>query len=297
MILVDIGNSGVRAIRTKGMSQIDLSDVFRLSWPANLRSTHKPPPAQQTSPNQRWCTSEDRSAFEWLVNQVSPGDGETWLVSSVHQPALGQLRSAVAGMTSNMTFNVVTHKSLPFEMDVDFPDKVGIDRVLAAWEAWSMLAGSAVQDSSHLKSTRQRRPLIVAQAGTALTVDGISSDGVYCGGAILPGLGLSLQLLAAGTDQLPWLGNHSVTQSPTLPGRNTLDAIAEGVHASLAGGARFLVERYRSQSSWKDATVVVTGGDGELLAEALPAPVLFQEHLVLRGLWRLGANEVSDKGM
>ena len=130
------------------------------------------------------------------------------------------------------------------------------------------------------------------QAGTAVTVDFVDSEGVFCGGAIMPGLGLSLQLLAAGTDQLPWLGNHFVNILPELPGKNTVQAISAGVNAALVGGASHLVQRYRNQSpNGPNVKVVVTGGDGSLLLPHIVKPAEFVEHLVLRGLCMLRSRE------
>lgn len=290
MILVDIGNSGVRAVpfdNTGKPNDLDLQRVFRLSWPANLHVRNKKSPQQRTLTNQRWCLSDEDEAFTWLVDRIQASNQDKWIVSSVHQGALVRLQRAVQTALPSACFISVRNHHIPMTLEVDEPSKVGIDRLLAAWEGWHL----ANADLSEFA----RVPAIVAQAGTALTVDIVTKDNVFAGGAILPGLGLSLQLLAAGTDQLPWLGNHTVTSSPKLPGKNTLDAIAAGVHASLAGGARFLVDRYRDQRGWEEAAIVVTGGDGELLEQVLPQPTIFREHLVLRGLARLALS--NSKGM
>ncbi len=311
MILVDIGNSGVRALKVDSAGVLDLDQVHRLSWPANLNVAGKESPQQIASSNQRWCDSEDSEAFGWLVEKIAPQGGERWLVSTVQHRALKHLETAVQQYDQLASIEVVTYKMLPFPLEVDYPERVGIDRLLASWEGWQLANGegsscgtgvspevekqSRARRPSHVENHERRHPVIVAQAGTALTVDIVSRSGVFCGGAILPGLGLSLQLLAAGTASLPWLGNHSVSESPRLPGKNTLDAIAAGVHGSLVGGARFLVERYRSEPDWQDAIVVVTGGDGALLARNLPEPILYREHLVLKGLSRLANTALQVK--
>lgn len=290
MILVDIGNSGVRAVpfdQKKDSESLNLDRVFRLSWPANLHVRNKKSPQQKTMANQRWCLSDEDEAFTWLVDRIQASAEDRWIVSSVHQGALERLQAAVNEAIPSACFISVRNHHIPMTLQVDEPTKVGIDRLLAAWEGWHVANINFSGDA--------RKPVIVAQAGTALTVDIVSEDKIFAGGAILPGLGLSLQLLAAGTDQLPWLGNHTVTSSPKLPGKNTLDAIAAGVHASLAGGARFLVDRYKGQNGWEGAVVVVTGGDGELLEQVLPAPTIYREHLVLRGLARLAIS--NSKGM
>lgn len=286
MILVDIGNSGVRALRCSPGGEWDLANVARLSWPANLNIRHKASPEQQSAPNQLWCDSTDPQAFEWLVEQIDAPCESYWIVSSVHQGAFALLQKAIDRVCPTSHFRAVTHRDVPMKLDVEFPDRTGIDRVLSSWEGWVRVNEPGDQ------SAFRGRSVIVAQAGTALTVDVVSQDGVFQGGAILPGLGLSLQFLAAGTDQLPWISNHLVTESPKLPGKNTLEAIAAGVHGSLVGGASHLVKAYRSRDAWEEAMVVITGGDGNLLVPHIDPPVRYEEHLVLKGLFRVAKSLV-----
>ncbi|XZE45021.1 type III pantothenate kinase [Pirellulaceae bacterium SH467] len=281
MILVDIGNSGVRALRCSDGGDWDLSKVVRLSWPANLNTRHKSTPQQQSGLNQLWCDSTDLSAFRWLAEHIDAPCESTWYISSVHQGAFTLLRDAAMTVCPSAELRVITYRDVPMELDVEHPERTGIDRILSSWEGWTR--ANRGDDFNNVSN----RSVIVAQAGTALTVDAVSRNGVFRGGAILPGLGLSLQFLAAGTDQLPWISNHLVTKSPKLPGRNTLEAIAAGVHASLVGGASHLVQAYRSQSEWQDAIVMITGGDGNLLVPYVEPPVAYQEHLVLRALHRI----------
>ena len=164
-------------------------------------------------------------------------------------------------------------------LDVESPAKTGVDRLLAAYSAHRL-----VNDSQNRK-----KAVIVIQAGTAVTVDFVDATGVFRGGAIMPGLGLSLQLLAAGTDMLPWLGNHAVEIRPPLPGKNTEQAISAGVNAALVGGAAHLVDRYRSEhENGKSIQVVVSGGDGSLLMPHIAQPAEFVNHVVLYGLSLIG---------
>ena len=124
--------------------------------------------------------------------------------------------------------------------------------------------------------------MIVVQAGTALTVDWVDAHGRFQGGSILPGAGLALQYLAAGTDQLPWLPTDSIDRLPRLPGKNTEEAIAAGVHASLVGGVRYLVERYRREfGGSSQIPVVISGGDGGLVPEHIATPATYAENLFL----------------
>ena len=276
MILVDIGNSGLRASRVELGKLFPQENVYRLSWSAAVASLRKPTPEQEAAPNLRWCNLEDTSAFDWLVSQFSDWKNEPWLVSSVQRHAMEKLRSSLNAFCPNASLHAVTYADVPLKIDVLSPGKTGIDRLLAAHCAYQ-----------HVHQHEcVRGPVVVVQAGTAVTVDLVSGEGVFLGGSIMPGLGLSLQLLAAGTDLLPWLGNHAVDVWPTLPGKNTEQAISAGVNAALVGGVSHLVERYRRDmsSSFEELKVIVSGGDGQLLLPHIKQPVEFVEHAVLRGL-------------
>ena len=308
MILVDIGNSGLRATQVTDQELFTDQIVYKLSWSAALATHRNPTPEQESAPNQLWCELRDHSAFDWLVSQFNASPNESWLISCVQRTALeGLNRSLVKHGFRDMT-KVVVHSDLSMKLDVDEPAKTGIDRLLAAWAAYAYtseqnqpngpipngpipngpIPNSPIPNSPIPNSPIPNSPIIVIQAGTAVTVDFVDSEGVFCGGAIMPGLGLSLQLLAAGTDQLPWLGNHFVNILPELPGKNTVQAISAGVNAALVGGASHLVQRYRNQSpNGPNVKVVVTGGDGSLLLPHIVKPAEFVEHLVLRGLCML----------
>ncbi len=279
MILVDIGNSGLRASRVSEGQLFERQQVFRLSWAAAIASVRKPSPEQEAAPDLRWCQLQDRSAFDWLVSQFGEAKSEAWLVSSVQRNALEQLRLSLRDNESHPELKVVSYADLPMTIDVLFPEKTGVDRLLAAYSAFRHVNDGVSKPQS----------VIVVQAGTAVTIDLVDRLGAFRGGSIMPGLGLSLQLLAAGTDLLPWLGNHAVNVRPILPGKNTEQAISAGVNAALVGGAKHLVERYRCEIlNNLETKVVVSGGDGQLLMPHITEPVELVEHAVLRGLSYIG---------
>ncbi|MCU0711181.1 MAG: type III pantothenate kinase [Pirellula sp.] len=294
MILVDIGNSGLRVIRIEPHSEVLESNIWKLSWPANFSVKGKSVPLQSQSRNHKWCEQDDLSAFEWLVDSIEPHHSETWYVSSVKQTALDQLQSVCKLRSVGNQFRKISYLDLPMNVGVDAPEKVGMDRLVSSWEAWNVInvdrghAGSSPIATDH-------RPVITVQAGTAVTVDLVTADGVFRGGAIMPGLGLSLQLLAAGTEQLPWIANGAVSGLPQLPGTNTTQAIAAGVHASLAGGTTFLINRYRQEYDRDDIPVIVTGGDAKVLQAFIQPPCIPLDHMVLRGLNRLIATQRLSK--
>ncbi len=128
---------------------------------------------------------------------------------------------------------------------------------------------------------RVGKPCLVADLGTAVTVDAVSKDGVFLGGAILPGIGLSLQALHRGTAALPetpWLEPPG-----TSIGRDTAEGMAAGIYWGLAAAVESLAERHRRELG-EPAPLVVTGGWAGALLPALAAPVFHAPNLTLEGL-------------
>lgn len=277
MILVDIGNSGLKAVAMAAAPTGDmphsqfLSRVIHLSWSAIGEEIRKARPEQVAASGGRWSELGDREALRWVVSQFASAACLDWRIASVNRHVHEVLADCILEAHPRARIRQVHGQDVGLPLHVDFPDKVGIDRVLAA--------RAAIRVVQHMGPARTA--VIVVQAGTALTVDWVDEQGAFCGGAILPGVGLSLQYLAAGTDKLPWLPSQSITDYPSLPGKNTEQAIAAGVHAAVVGGARFLIERYRHERA---IPVVVSGGDGQLLRSVIEPPVHFVENLVLVGL-------------
>ncbi len=171
---------------------------------------------------------------------------------------------------------------IPVSVDVDFPEKVGLDRLLNA------VAANALRPLD--------RPVIVVDSGTATTVNFVSNRGVFCGGAILPGLEMSAKALHHYTAVLPVLPVQDLGGiPPVLPGRNTREAIRNGLFWGQIGAIRELVrqtcihqklcepdvngERDQPDSPW----MVLTGGGGPVLSPQFPG-LLFLPSLGMHGL-------------
>ncbi|HEY4259175.1 MAG TPA: type III pantothenate kinase [Schlesneria sp.] len=157
--------------------------------------------------------------------------------------------------------------SIPIVAKVDFPERVGLDRLLNA------VAVNALRPSS--------RPAIVVDSGTATTVDYVSSTGEFCGGAILPGMELSAKALHLYTALLPLLPVQELGAGPAVPGRNTRDAIRNGLFWGQVGAIRELVRQLCLQqghaipapASHDDPNapwLVLTGGGGPVLSPQFP---------------------------
>jgi type III pantothenate kinase len=132
-------------------------------------------------------------------------------------------------------------------LEVDDPAEVGADRVVNAYAAWRELG---------------RGPVVVVDAGTAITWDVVSEKGAYLGGAIAPGFQTGARALSSLTALLPLVRVEKVERAI---GHNTVDALRGGLYFGLLG----LVDAVCEQVAKELATPprwLVTGGDADLIA-------------------------------
>ena len=120
--------------------------------------------------------------------------------------------------------------------------------------------------------------VVIASAGTALTIEVLTADGDYLGGDILPGYRLMLQALAQNTAQLDRVAGQ-VCDFP----QGTEDALATGVVDALCGAVERVVRRLAAQRGHAPQ-VLLTGGDAALLLAHLPFDARIVDNLVIYGL-------------
>lgn len=148
------------------------------------------------------------------------------------------------------------------------PSEVGADRIVNSVAAWQRFAA----------------PLIVIDFGTATTFDCVNANKEYLGGAILPGLGISLDALAARTAKLPRVDIDRPPQS--IIGRTTVDAIRSGLLVGTGGMVDRMVERLAAELTDDRSTIrlIGTGGMAHLIAPYSESLRIIDPHLTLRGL-------------
>lgn len=192
------------------------------------------------------------------------------LVASVNPPAAEAVVAACAGATR--VRRVGPDVRVPMRLEVREPDRVGADRLCAAYAAWRLAGGAAV----------------VVDAGTAITVDGVRADGAFAGGAILAGPHLTSEALRRGTALLP----ATPTALPArVLGRTTEEALAAGVGYGLGGAVRALIAR-AAEELREPVRVVGTGGALSRLAGCGDCFDRVEPDLALLGVrWTHEANE------
>ena len=135
---------------------------------------------------------------------------------------------------------------------MDNPKEVGADRVVNALAAAHLYGG----------------PCIVVDLGTATTFDAVSARGEYIGGAIAPGIEISVEALGSRGAQLRKV---ELARPRSVIGKSTVEAMQSGILYGFAGQIDGIVERMAAElSDDPDAvTVVATGGLAPIvLAEA-----------------------------
>jgi type III pantothenate kinase len=124
---------------------------------------------------------------------------------------------------------------------------------------------------------------VVGNFGTAITIDCVSDEGVFLGGAILPGLSMGSAALHGGTGQLPPV---ELAAPDWVFGANTRQAIVGGLIYGARGALRELTEAYATKlGRWP--IVIITGGDAALICPDPSGSELVQAivpDLVLRGV-------------
>lgn len=202
-----------------------------------------------------------------IAAELPDGDA-TWHIVSVQRAGTKRLTQWIAAHRPRDTVRELTHDDLPIKALVDFPDRVGLDRLAAA------VAANRLREP--------HRPAVVIDAGTAMTVDAVNPRGEFEGGAILLGFRMSAQALASATDALPLVIVDGFDQTPPAIGKNTVAAIRSGLFWGAVGAAREIIAQ--AAKSWNIAPqVFVTGGDLQRLQPLLGEDALFVPHMALRG--------------
>ncbi|MFN7914710.1 MAG: type III pantothenate kinase [Vicinamibacterales bacterium] len=147
------------------------------------------------------------------------------------------------------------------------PGEVGADRIVNAIAAFEQYGGNG-------------RPLIVCDFGTATTLDAVSANGEYLGGAICPGVTISADALFQRAARLPRI---EVRKPATVIGRTTVGAMESGLFFGYVGMVEGLVRRMDAELGG-NAVCVATGGLAVVIAPETHLIEHVDVELTLQGL-------------
>ena len=159
---------------------------------------------------------------------------------------------------------------------IENPKEVGADRIANTLAAFKRYGG----------------PAIVIDLGTAVTYDAVSAEGEYLGGAIAPGVGISLDALVANTAKLIRV---ELTAPDSVIGRSTMAAIQSGLLWGFVGQIEYMVRRMREELGGK-AHVIATGGQAGMVAGLTTVIDDVDPGLTLEGLRLIHLQNIADGG-
>ena len=220
----------------------------------------------------RMATDIHKTDYEYAVDirdvlafrGVDVKELEGAILSSVVWPLNTTLRRAAQLLTGREPLVVGRGLKTGLDIRIDDPGQVGADLVVGA------VAGL------HLAPP----PLILIDMGTATTVTVVDGEGRFRGGAIIPGLRLSMEALSEGTSQLPRV---SLEAPAKCIGTNTVECMQSGAIFGAAAMLDGMIDRMEAELGRK-ATVIATGGLAGCVTPCCRREIRYEPDLLLIGL-------------
>lgn len=205
------------------------------------------------------------------------------VIASVNDPVADPLASALIDQLGVSVYRIGSDIPVPIGEMLDPETLTGVDRLLNAAAAYDRL----------------KQACIIVDAGTAVTVDFVDGAGVFHGGAIAPGARMQLQSLHEHTAALPAIEFRKPESSAF--GRNTSQAMLQGVYHGIRGLVWRLVEQY-AEAYGAFPMVIATGGDAatifendELVNRIVPDLTLLGIEVATRYATAEGATDTGDE--
>jgi len=204
------------------------------------------------------------------VNALVQGYAITGLsICSTVPATLRELRTMIATYFSDIPTTIVepgTKTGVP--LLVDNPKEIGADRIVNTLAAHTLYGG----------------PAIVVDFGTSTNLDVVSPKGEFLGGALAPGIEISVDALASRAAQLRKV---ELVRPKNAIGKNTVEALQSGTIFGFAGQVDGLVEKITAELalSYDQApTVIATGGLAPLVIDVSESIDEYEPDLTLIGL-------------
>lgn len=190
------------------------------------------------------------------------------VTGSIISSVVPQLTGVMAAI-SNVFFNLpalIVGDGIKTGMPIlyDNPKEVGADRIVNA------VAGFE----------KYKCPLVIIDFGTATTFDYVNAKGEFCGGAIAPGIAISVEALFQRASKLPRI---DIAKPAKVIAKNTINSMQAGIFYGYVGLVDGIIERIRTESSEK-FRVIATGGLAALIAPESKTIEVVDADLTLEGL-------------
>lgn len=206
---------------------------------------------------------EIKNIVELYGLSLSKIDGS--IISSVVPPLSNTVKESVRMITNKKTLVVAPGLKTGLNILMDNPAQLGSDLVVVSVAALSEYENS----------------LIIIDMGTATTMSVIDKNRNYIGGAIIPGVKLSIDALSSRTAQLPHI---SLEPPKKIIGKNTIECMTSGCICGNAAILDGMIERIEEELGYP-TTVIATGGLSQFIVPLCKHKITYDENLLLKGLY------------
>ena len=188
------------------------------------------------------------------------------IISSSVPPIIEILKRAVKVITGIDAMVVGIGIKTGLDIVLDDPSTIAADLVATA---------VAAKNEYHL-------PCVIIDMGTATTVTVVDAKGRYIGGAIMPGVRLSMRALASGTSLLP---NIEIVPPSKTIASNTTDCMKSGIIYGSAGALDGILDHYIEELGGSVGSIVATGGLASTICPMCRHEITLDDNLLLKGLY------------
>jgi len=192
-------------------------------------------------------------------------DIEAIVISSVVPPIMYTLEHMARKYLGKEPLIIGPGIKTGMNIKYDNPKEVGADRIVNAVAAYELYGG----------------PIIIVDFGTATTYCAVAENGDYLGGAISPGVRISMDALFERTAKLPRV---ELIKPGTVICKNTINSIQSGVIYGYVGQVDYIVRRMKKEIGNMDAKVIATGGLSKLIASESETIDIVNGLITLEGL-------------
>ena len=221
---------------------------------------------------ERFATDLNKTELEYAVliktileiHGIDRNEIEGAVIASVVPPLTHIIKTALRKLLQCEPIVIGAGLKTGLNIRLDDPSTLGADLVVDSVAAMKIYG----------------TPAIVIDMGTATTITVIDKDDAYIGGAIFPGVNVSVEALAAGTSLLPRVS----LGAPKKPiASNTMDAIKSGIIFGEASRLDGMIERFEEELGYS-TKVVATGGLANVIIPHCRHDIITDPDLMLKGL-------------
>ena len=198
------------------------------------------------------------------VYNLNSADIEGTIIASVVPQVSNSIQTAIRKLTGKVPLVVGPELKTNLHIDIDNPAETGAD----------LIVGCVAALREH------KAPMIIIDMGTATTMFVLDKNSAMVGGAIIPGVKISMDALTNRTALLPGL---QLDQPKQAIGRNTIDCMRSGLMMGSACMIDGMIDRMEEELGYP-TTVIATGGIAKFVIPMCRHEIIYDKDLLVKGL-------------